>query len=227
MVQKIDLRGKECPIPVIQTKKALEATKDHSIITIVDSDVSKENIEKLAKSLKYKSTVKEAQGEFYIEIFKQSGIDLSEELSYPSKNSSPEDLTVMITRDTLGDGKRELGEVLMKGYIYTLTEAPKTPKNLLFLNSGVHLTVEGSPVIDHLRRLEENLLFLNSGVHLTVEGSPVIDHLRRLEEKGVTILSCGTCLDYYKVKNKLVVGGIGNMYDMVEKSSGSKKTVTL
>ncbi len=200
MVQKIDLRGKECPIPVIQTKKALEATKDHSIITIVDSDVSKENIEKLAKSLKYKSTVKEAQGEFYIEIFKQSGIDLSEELSYPSKNSSPEDLTVMITRDTLGDGKRELGEVLMKGYIYTLTEAPKTPKNLLFLNSGVHLTVEGSPVIDHLRRLEE---------------------------KGVTILSCGTCLDYYKVKNKLVVGGIGNMYDMVEKSSGSKKTVTL
>ncbi len=162
--------------------------------------MSKENIEKLAKSLKYKSTVKEAQGEFYIEIFKQSGIDLSEELSYPSKNSSPEDLTVMITRDTLGDGKRELGEVLMKGYIYTLTEAPKTPKNLLFLNSGVHLTVEGSPVIDHLRRLEE---------------------------KGVTILSCGTCLDYYKVKNKLVVGGIGNMYDMVEKSSGSKKTVTL
>ena len=200
MVQKIDLRGKECPIPVIQTKKALEATKDHSIITIVDSDVSKENIEKLAKSLKYKSTVKEAQGEFYIEIFKQSGIDLSEELSYPSKNSSPEDLTVMITRDTLGDGKRELGEVLMKGYIYTLTEAPKTPKNLLFLNSGVHLTVEGSPVIDHLRRLEE---------------------------KGVTILSCGTCLDYYKVKNKLVVGGIGNMYDMVEKSNGTKKTVTL
>jgi selenium metabolism protein YedF len=200
MNKEIDLRGKQCPIPVIQTKKALEKTGSGSIVTIVDNDTAKENISKLAKSMNLKAEIKEAKGDFYIEIYKQGDIQISEGLEFPSKSAKKEDLTILITRDTLGEGDRELGEVLMKGYIYTLTEATKTPRRLLFLNGGVKLTVEGSLVIDHLRKLEE---------------------------KGVEILSCGACLDYYKVKNQLLVGGIGNMYDIVEKSNGAAKTITL
>ncbi len=200
MNKEIDMRGKQCPVPVIQTKKALENTKGGSIVTIVDNDVAKENISKLAKSMNLKANVKEAKGDFYIEIYKEGDIQISEGLEFPSKNSKNEELVILITKDTLGEGNRDLGEVLMKGYIYTLTEASKTPRRLLFLNSGVRLTVEGSLVIDHLRKLEE---------------------------KGVEIISCGACLDFYKVKNQLLVGGIGNMYDIVEKSNAAKKTITL
>lgn len=200
MTKEIDLRGKECPVPVIQTKRALESTKDDSIISIVDNDVAKENISKLAKSMNLQTEIKELKGDFYIEIFKEGHMEISEGLEFPSKSPNKEDLTILITKDTLGEGNRELGEVLMKGYIYTLTEATKTPRRLLFLNSGVKLTVEGSLIIDHLRKLEE---------------------------KGVEITSCGACLDFYKVKNQLLVGGIGNMYDIVEKSNAAKKTITL
>ncbi len=200
MDKEIDMRGKPCPVPVLQTKKALENTKGGTIITIVDNDVAKENISKLAKSMNLKAEIKEAKGDFYIEIYKEGDIQLSEGLEFPSKTQRNEDLAILITKDTLGEGNRELGEVLMKGYIYTLTEASKMPRRLLFLNAGVRLTVEGSAVIDHLRNLEE---------------------------KGVEILSCGTCLDFYKVKNQLLVGGIGNMYDIVEKSNAAKKTITL
>ena len=200
MDKEIDMRGKQCPIPVIQTKKALESEKDGRIITIVDNDVAKENISKLAKSMNLRAEIKESKGDFYIEIYKEGDIQISEGLEFPSKRVNREDLTILITKDTLGEGNRELGEVLMKGYIYTLTEATKTPRRLLFLNSGIKLTVEGSLVIDHLRKLEE---------------------------KGVEIISCGACLDYYKVKNQLLVGGVGNMYDIVEKSNAAKKTITL
>jgi len=200
MNKEIDMRGKQCPVPVIQTKKALESVKGGSIITIVDNDVAKENISKLAKSMNLTAEIKEAKGDFYIEIYKKGDIQISEGLEFPSKSPQNEDLVILITKDTLGEGNRELGEVLMKGYLYTLTEASKTPKRLMFLNAGVRLTVEGSAVIDHLRNLEE---------------------------KGVEILSCGACLDYYKLKNQLMVGGIGNMYDIVEKSNAAQKTITL
>lgn len=200
MNKEIDMRGKPCPVPVIQTKKALESTKGGTIVTIVDNDVAKENISKLVKSMNLKAEIKEAKGDFYIEIYKEGDMQISEGLEFPSKNPKSEDLVILITKDTLGEGNRELGEVLMKGYIYTLTEASKMPRRLLFLNAGVRLTVEGSSVIDHLRKLEE---------------------------KGVEIVSCGTCLDFYKVKNQLLVGGIGNMYDIVEKSNAAKKTITL
>lgn len=200
MNKEIDMRGKQCPVPVIQTKKALESVKGGSIITIVDNDVAKENISKLAKSMNLTAEIKEAKGDFYIEIYKKGDIQISEGLEFPSKSPQNEDLVILITKDTLGEGNRELGEVLMKGYLYTLTEASKTPKRLMFLNAGVRLTVEGSAVIDHLRNLEE---------------------------KGVEIISCGACLDYYKLKNQLMVGGIGNMYDIVEKSNAAKKTITL
>lgn len=106
----------------------------------------------------------------------------------------------VITQDTLGHGKVELGEVLMKGFIYTLLEIKPMPKAILFMNGGILLTVEGSPVIGNLEKLEQ---------------------------AGVEILSCGTCLDYFEVKDKLAIGGITNMYTIVEMMSAASKVITL
>ena len=81
----------------------------------------------------------------------------------------------------MGNGNDELGEVLMKGFIYTLTESKPYPKSILLVNSGVKLSTENYDTIGNLKILEE---------------------------AGVEILSCGTCLDYYGLKESLKVGSV-------------------
>ncbi|KAB3537849.1 sulfurtransferase-like selenium metabolism protein YedF [Alkaliphilus pronyensis] len=200
MNTEIDARGLNCPLPVIQTKKALETINEGVITTIVDNEVAKENVTKLAKSMTLKVDVKESQGNYYINIFKDqpTGEITLGEIScddLPKRN-----LVILITDTSFGAGSEELGRILMKGYIYTLTEATPYPKSIILLNSGVKLAVEGSEVLENLRKLEAN---------------------------GVEILSCGTCLDYYKIKDKLLVGGVSNMYTIVEKLNNAKNTVKI
>jgi selenium metabolism protein YedF len=89
----------------------------------------------------------------------------------------------------LGQGSGDLGRVLMNSFLYTLRESSEGITAIIFLNSGVYLTCEGS----------ENL-----------------EHLEALEKEGVEILSCGTCLDFYNLKNRLKIGKISNMYSIVE-----------
>lgn len=200
MDRQVDARGMNCPLPVIHTKKALEAIDKGIVTTIVDNEVAKENVSKLAKSLDLKVNIQENQGNYYISIVKDHNIAEMEVANIQCDASPKKDLVILISKDRLGEGSEELGKVLMKGYIYTLTEVTPYPKAILFLNSGVNLVIEGSEVIQHLRTLESN---------------------------GVEILSCGTCLDYFKVKDKLMVGGIGNMYTIVEKLNNAKNTIKL
>lgn len=198
MIKEVDARGMECPKPVIQTKKALEGLKAGSIVTIVDNNTAKENVSKLAKKLKFHYDVKENNGDFYISIFKgelNTDPEIMEE-----KKPSIQDLVIFVGSDVMGEGSRDLGDVLIRGYFYTLTELEPYPKAILFVNSGIKLTIEGSPVLDHIRTLES---------------------------KGVEILSCGTCLDFYKVKELLAVGGVSNMYTIVETMNTAKNTVRI
>ncbi len=95
---------------------------------------------------------------------------------------------LLITSDSMGEEK-ELGKLLMRAFLSTLKESFKRPKKMIFVNRGVFLTTSGSPVIDVLKDLEK---------------------------MGVEVLSCGTCLDYFGLKDELKVGSITNMYDTVE-----------
>lgn len=107
--------------------------------------------------------------------------------------------TVIVVKSKFaGEGDNALGEALMKSFIYTLTEAEKLP---------------------------ETMIFYNGGVGLTTEGSPVIEDLRKLEADGVEILSCGTCLNFYGLENKVCVGGVTNMYVIVEKQQNAGKII--
>lgn len=190
----INARGMGCPKPVIETKKALENISSGSVRTEVDNETARLNLEKLAQSLGYVSTSgATSDGLYFVEIQKgEEG---------PSKKSSTEgaDL-ILFTKADLGQGDEKLAQVLMKGFIYTLTELEKKPKTLLFLNGGILLTTEGSACLEDLKKLEA---------------------------QGAEIISCGTCLDYYQAKEKLQVGRIGNMYDIAEKISQAPKVVTL
>ncbi|GAB6085990.1 sulfurtransferase-like selenium metabolism protein YedF [Alkaliphilus crotonatoxidans] len=200
MNRQVDARGMTDPLPVIYTKKALASIDQGVVTTIVDNRKDLEKISRLADHLTLKVDVQENQGSYYINIYKEHSMAELEGMDIEADDSPKKDLVIVVSGDCLGDGSRELGKMLMKGYLYALTETLPYPKTLIFLNSGVNLTVEGSDSIPQLRMLEAN---------------------------GVEILSCGACLDYYKLKDKLVVGGVGNMYTIVEKMNHAKNTIKL
>lgn len=109
-------------------------------------------------------------------------------------------IVILVASDKLGEGDDTLGSTLMKSYMYALSESDKLPTDLLFLNSGVKLVGEGSAVLDSLNKLKE---------------------------RGVNIASCGICLDYYGIKEKLAVGEITNMYTIIEKMNTASNTIKL
>lgn len=111
-----------------------------------------------------------------------------------------DEFVIVITKNKVGTGNDELGAMLMKSYTYALTEAKPLPKSILFLNSGATLTVQGSEVLGNIQKLSE---------------------------LGVEIMTCGTCLDYYGIKEKLAVGIVGNMYTIVEKMHEASKVINI
>ncbi|MGI6713280.1 MAG: sulfurtransferase-like selenium metabolism protein YedF [Bacillota bacterium] len=191
MSRTVDARGLSCPQPVILTKRVMDDNSGDEIITLVDNITSLENVCKLAKSQGYQFTVEQSGPEYHIHMVKKSDmLNIEEALS--------NNIAILIKSQFFGEGSDELGAVLMKNFLYTLTELASR--------------------ISHL-------VFINSGVYLTTEGSPVLDHLRELERQGVQILSCGTCLDYFSLKEKLEVGEVTNMYNATETLLNSGKTM--
>jgi selenium metabolism protein YedF len=192
MVERIDCRGLQCPQPVIQTKKALESIKSGTVVTIVDNETAKENVVKLAKNMNYAYNLSATNDGFAIEIVKEEA----------GKKEEPGEFTiaVLLSSDTIGRGSEELGKILAKSFIYSMTETEPLPKYLILMNSGVKIAVDGSPLLEELGRLQE---------------------------KGVKILACGTCLDYFKMKESLAIGEISNMYTITEIIYSADKTIAL
>lgn len=187
MVKNIDARGMGCPKPVIMTKKELDLLGKGTITTIVDNEIAKENISKLASSLGYSFDIEEKDEDFYISINKD-GVSTVKENS--DKENKLKDMTIGISSDIMGSGDKTLGKILMKSFIYTVSETEPYPSTIVFYNTGVNLTIKESEVLDDLIKLEE---------------------------EGVEIISCGTCLDFLEVKDQLAIGSISNMYTIYEK----------
>lgn len=198
MKREIDARGQVCPKPVIMTKKALEEVNEGIVSCIVDNEVAKENVSKLAKSLNLEYKVNKTNaGDFHIHITKGDSLEEEAETCIPNMHK---DMAIVFGSDKMGKGADDLGRTLMNGFVYTLTESAPFPSVLIFLNSGVKLTTEGSKVVEDLKKLEDT---------------------------GVEILSCGTCLDYYEITSKLQVGSVSNMYTILEKMKNATNTITL
>lgn len=191
--QILDARGQACPVPVVNTKKLLESIAEGSVTTIVDNDAAKENLLALAEGMGYEVDVQEKGDEFYIQITKR-------ETSLHNQEQGIGNTVIYVSASEMGRGSDELGGILIKAFFYALVESENIPQTLLFVNSGVLLTCESSPVLEYLVNLEK---------------------------RGVEILSCGTCLDYYKVKEKLCIGRITNMYTILEKMTQADKVISL
>jgi len=194
----IDAKGLACPQPVIMTKKALEENESGEIVISVDNEPAKENISRMAQTKGYPVTVKgNDNGFFEITIRKARG---SAE-SLPAVKSGPEDaggkLVYVFDADFIGTN-RDLGKVLTNG----------------FLNAALSLDNKNASVI-----------LISNGVKLAVKKSYALDVLTRISDAGIPILVCGTCLDFFKVRNKLQVGTVSNALEIMECMTGAAKVI--
>lgn len=203
---KVDAMGDQCPIPVIKTKKALKEITETTLVEVhVDNEIAVQNLSKMAKqkNLEYKCEKLEEQ-HYIIKInAEEEGVSIQQkapaendkEICYPDRKSNT---VVVLSSNQMGNGSEELGQILMKGFIFALTELDELPSTVLLYNSGVKLSTEGS----------------NS-----------IEDLKTLQAQGVEILSCGTCLNYYDLTEKLQVGDVTNMYFILEKMAQADKII--
>ena len=187
---KVNAIGEVCPKPVIMTKKALKEIENGIVEVSVDNETSKENVEKMAREMGHIFETKQEDNIFVITITKEG------EKKETSVNE--ENIVIAIGSDKMGEGEEELGKILIKGFIYALTEAETLPKTVLLYNKGVLLAS-------------------------TFEDT--IKDLKVLEERGVEILSCGTCANFYHVQDKIKVGTLTNMYTILEKQMKATKVI--
>ena len=209
MKKLIDGRNLPCPQPLMLLKKAVDAGVSEIIEITVDNKAARENLLKYAKHVKIGITdTEEANGEIILTVntkTREGSLD-------NEKNPAPESITekepvsggsaktIYIRTDAIGSANRELGMLLMRGFIYTLTELDRKPSTIIFMNDGVRLAVKGSESIENIQILEK---------------------------AGVKILVCGTCLDYLKLTEKLEVGQISNMYDITENFMNASSVLTM
>ncbi|OPX83848.1 MAG: sulfur transfer protein SirA [Pelotomaculum sp. PtaB.Bin104] len=185
-MKTIDAKGLACPEPVLLTKKTVDAGEKEFEV-LVDSDIPKENIKKFCSSYNCDMEESVTQDGWRLLIRQKDGSSTCAEPQAP-KQALGSHTVFMITCDKIGIND-ELGKILIEGFINTLPSATNKP---------------------------DRILFLNEGVFLTTENSPVLNSLKKLLDEGVEIKSCGTCLDYYHLKDKLQIGAITNMYDIIE-----------
>ncbi len=193
MDKTIQAAGLRCPQPIIETKKALDAMEEGVVTTIVDNPDAVENLMVFSRNSGYTANHTKIEDLYHVTIEKRK---LSAcELAVNSKS-----LVILIASNVFGQGSDELGENLMKSYIYALTEVEPKPQTLIFMNKGVIFTTEISEVKDSIKQLEE---------------------------AGVEIISCGTCLSYYGLSEQLIAGKVSNMYTISEKMNQAERVIRI
>lgn len=203
---RLDERGKQCPLPVIEAKKALEASAPgEKVEVVVDNEIAVQNLSKMAdhKGLAVCSE-KTGEREFLVTITTGEGNGetaqapaAAEEVTC-TPDGRRKGMVVVLSSNQMGQGDEVLGKLLMKGFVFALTQQDMLPETILLYNSGAFLSCEGS----------DNL-----------------EDLKTLEAQGVEILTCGTCLNHYGIAEKRQVGGVTNMYEIVEKMTKASVVV--
>lgn len=193
---RVNAMGDACPVPVVKTKNAIKALNGSGVVeTLVDNEIAVQNLTKMANQKGYAvKSEKLTPGQFIVTMTIGEGAEppAPEEaeacLVLPA--SGQRNTVVVISSPKMGDGSEELGTALMKGFLYALSQQDALPRTVLLYNGGAALSCEESPSLEDLKSLEA---------------------------QGVEILTCGTCLNFYGLTEKLKVGEVTNMYSIVEK----------
>lgn len=202
----VDARGLACPLPVVNAKKAAEEMKEGGVLTVlVDNEIAVQNLQKFAKQKGFESAgEKKAEKEYEVTIQVNAAGDVApaaeeaEEEAVCTPDVRKNGMVVVLSANVMGTGDEKLGKALMKAFVFAVTKQDVLP---------------------------ETIVCYNTGAYLTCEGADTLEDLKSLEAEGVNILTCGTCLDFYGIKETLAVGSVTNMYEIVETMEKAKTVV--
>lgn len=190
-----------CPIPVVKTMKALGEMTEGGIIEVhVDNETAVQNVMKFVSGKNLNPVSEKLEDNHFVIRAQVPGtaepIATEEEIScIPDARGTT---VIAFDSDVMGRGDDSLGKTLMKGFIYALAQLEELPKAMIFYNAGAKLTVEDSASLEDIKTLEA---------------------------QGVEVYTCGTCLNFYGLTEKLAVGSVSNMYTIVETLSAAGKVL--
>ena len=188
----IDARGLACPLPVVNAKKAAAEMAGGVLTVLVDNEIAVQNLQKFAKQKGYAAEGKKLAAREYAVEMRVSGAETAapaEQAPVCSPDMRRGGMVVVLSANVMGTGEEKLGRALMKAFVFALTKQDVLP---------------------------ETIVCYNTGAYLSCTGADTLEDLKRLEAEGVNILTCGTCLDFYGIKEQLAVGSVTNMYEIVE-----------
>ena len=202
MKKTIDCKGMACPLPVVNAKKTTEEMGAGDVLTVlVDNEIAVQNLTRFAEHKGFGVSAEKKTDKEYAVIMRIAGAvteEAEEEAIACVMDSRRKGMLMVLSGNVMGTGDAKLGTSLMKAFVFALTKQDQLP---------------------------DTILCYNTGAYLTCEGADTLEDLKLLEGEGVTILTCGTCLDFYGLKEKLAVGGVTNMYDIVERMENAAQII--
>jgi selenium metabolism protein YedF len=208
-MKTLDMRGQPCPIPVVNAKKALAEQNAAGVKVVVDNIVAVQNLEKMAKGTGCDFSYTEDGQSTWTVTITRNGAGSEAFIEPPKDEPAPQKtlgaapaggLVVLVPSDCMGRGSEELGKMLIKGFIFSLTQLDPMPQAVIFLNGGARLTTKGANTVPDLKTLED---------------------------RGVKIFTCGTCANYYKLTESLAVGSIVDMLRIVQELASASKVISI
>lgn len=196
---KVNAKGQQCPMPLIMAKDAIEKANVGDIVTVeVDNSTSFDNLMKMGAQKGLPTSGQTFDEKLFTVSFTvEEPTEIEPELVVcPTEPQG--DTVVVISGDTMGAGDDALGKVLIKAFLFSLTQLDKLP---------------------------DTLIFYNGGVKLVVEGAETLEDVKKLAAEGVKVLACGTCLNHYGLTEKLAVGTVSNMYEIATTMTSAAKVV--
>ena len=201
-MKTIDVKGLKCPMPLIETKKALkEINNDETLKIIIDNETSVTNVLRFLED-NGMPVAKERKGKVVELIVNKQDSDIENVVveEYCSTDlPSDNNFVLVFAKNRIGEGSEELGKMLVGGFLNTFKEMEKLPQKVIFMNSGIDLVLKGSPTVPILEEYEKN---------------------------GVELLACGTCLEFYEKVNDVAIGKVSNAYDILNGTINASKVIS-
>lgn len=194
---EVNAKGLACPQPVVMTKNALSEIERGMVVVTVDNEVARENVKRMAESVGCSVSIEDQGDNIYsLHITKIGAEEVALE-PVTEKQLTHEPLVYLFDSDFIGTN-RDLGKVLVNGFLNAIPSLPKRKSTIILISNGVKLATSGSYVLDTLKQLEQT---------------------------GFTILICGTCLDFFKIREKVAAGTISNALEIMEALTTAAKVV--
>jgi len=202
-MKTIDVKGLKCPLPLIETKKALKQLPDDEVLKIIiDNEISKNNVIRFLTDNGIKPEISK-RGNIFEVLVNQHNVDLENVdaekyciIETPESNN----YIFVFGKDRLGEGSEDLGFVLAGSLLNTLKEMDNLPTKIIFINSGINLVLKGSPTLLPLKELVKS---------------------------GVELIVCGTCLNYFNKIDEFAIGRISDMYEILESMTKAGKVINI